>query len=256
MDQYDKANVLLSRLSRIDATQGIPLHMSEYKVSSQNGENGILLEMIKRIFNEEEKEIQEGTFLEFGASTGAENNLAFFADWLRWSGTFIEGDRNSFISLSRKYRYSSTVQCLNEYVTKENINTILTSDVDVLSIDIDSVDYYVWQAVERNPKVVVIEYNSSLPLGKKTVVSENVLSWDGTTAYGASVEAYVSLGKTKGYSLVHTDITGVNAFFVLNKYAHLFEEEINNPAVRGPNYYFQSRAHRDSFDMQKFITLD
>jgi hypothetical protein len=38
--------------------------------------------------------------------------------------------------------------------------------------------------------------------------------WDSTTGYGASLAALEQLGREKGYRLAHTELAGVNAFFV------------------------------------------
>lgn len=71
MNQYDRANILLSKLK----SDEVPLHLSEYQVSSQNGENGIILEIIKRVFKYQNRDINSGTFLEFGCESGKETNL-------------------------------------------------------------------------------------------------------------------------------------------------------------------------------------
>lgn len=58
---------------------------------------------------------------------------------------------------------------MHEFIKKDNINQIFadnnfTGEIDLLSIDIDGNDYYVWEAIDIvSPRVVVIEYNSKIP---------------------------------------------------------------------------------------------
>jgi hypothetical protein len=54
------------------------------------------------------------------------------------------------------------------FITAENINELIgdwgTGEIDLLSIDIDGNDFYVWQALKViNPRVVVIECNWKFP---------------------------------------------------------------------------------------------
>lgn len=253
MSQYFYADTLLNRLNN---EKDLPLLRSEYSVSSQNGENGILLEIIKRIFKFENKAIEDGTFFEFGASDGAETNMGFFVDWLDWEGIFIESDPELFFKLNRKYKYSTNIKCYSDFVTKHNVNNYITDNLDVLSIDVDGDDYYIWEAVEKQPKIVCVEYNSALPLGQKTIVKEGMI-WGPpyTTGYGVSIEALQDLSIKKGYVLVHTNLTGVNSFFVLDKYSHLFPESVS-PKIHGPNHGLVSYSHIEETDMSKFITLE
>ena len=64
-------------------------------------------------------------------------------------------------------------------------------------------------------ELVVIEYNAALDAGARLVKPlADVSGWDETDYYGASLGALRSLGETKGYTYVHTDLAGANAFFV------------------------------------------
>jgi hypothetical protein len=54
-------------------------------------------------------------------------------------------------------------------VTRENVNDLLrpeddTREINLMSIDIDRNDYWVWAALDvLSPRVVVIEYNATWP---------------------------------------------------------------------------------------------
>src|SRR5262249_11752795 len=70
------------------------------------------------------------------------------------------------------------------------------------------------------PRVVVVEYNGAYPPPQRWVMKENPdYRWNGTTYYGASLASLTALAREKGYSLVGTNATGVNAFFVLAELA-------------------------------------
>jgi hypothetical protein len=92
---------------------------------------------------------------------------------------------------------------------------------DVLSIDVDGNDYWIWSAIDRyRPRVVVIEYNGDLAPGSEQVMPYTPgFRWDHSSGYGASLGALEALAAEKGYVLVHTESAGVNAFFVRSELA-------------------------------------
>ncbi len=191
------------------------LRAFERQVYSQNGEDGIIQEILYRIGT------SRGFFLEFGVESGIECNCARLALEEHWDGVFIESDETHFKELRNRYRDFKGVQCVNACVTSLNIETLLEAnhvppDFDLLSIDIDGNDYWVWSAITRwHPRIVVIEYNAALPPTQKRVMQENINHrWDGTSYYGASLASLAALGREKGYELVATNSRGVNAFFV------------------------------------------
>ena len=77
----------------------------------------------------------------------------------------------------------------------------------------------IWEAItDYYPRVVVIEYNSSLPPTESRVVPYNpeIFIVD-TNYFGASLLALQNLGHTKGYTLLGCDGNGVNAFLCKNE---------------------------------------
>lgn len=103
-------------------------------------------------------------------------------------------------------------------ITAENINAIFTDagipqTFDLLSIDIDGNDLWVWKALTFQPRVVVIEYNPRWPASKsRTVPYDPTRRWDGTNYYGASVLALTRLAHEKGYDRIAS--TRSNLIFV------------------------------------------
>ena len=105
-------------------------------------------------------------------------------------------------------------------ILPENINLIfehyqIPRRPDLLSIDIDGNDYWVWKALTYRPRVVVIEFNGALPPEAKcTVPYDPDFRHDGTDYYGASFALLCQLGREKGYAPV-CQLMGLNIFFVL-----------------------------------------
>lgn len=113
------------------------------------------------------------------------------------------------------------MKTLQSFVTPENINQLFTdagvpADFDVLSIDIDSIDYFVWEGLtEYTPRIVIVEYNSAIPATEEYIAPrDEAIKLSGTSDEGASLLAYERLAKRKRYQLVYTELSGSNAFFI------------------------------------------
>jgi hypothetical protein len=183
------------------------LRSYERQVYSQGGEDGVLQRIFECIGTESEY------FVEFGAWDGRHlSNTAHLRLDHGWSGLLLEGSSE---------RHCEPVR--EEFVTVENIHSLferyrVPERFDLLSIDIDGNEYWVWQALrDFHPRVVVIEYNVFFGTAvSKTMPYDPDHAWDKTYFHGASLAALRKLGREKGYSLVHTDSFAPNAFFVAN----------------------------------------
>jgi len=223
------------------------LRYFEASVYSQNGEDGIIEEIFRRL------KIDRGVFVEIGAEWGMECNCARLAREEGWSGYFIEGDPRVFEGLKANYRAFPNVSCINAWVTADNIEALLAahgvpSEPQLLTIDIDGNDYWVWRSIEAwRPMVVAVEYNASYPPPQRWVMARNDEHvWKGTSYFGASLASLEALGESKGYSLVGTDSRGVNAFFVRSDLFDpgLFLVEGAAYHYSPPRYGFFGRGHR------------
>jgi hypothetical protein len=193
------------------------LNRYEYRVHSQNGEDGIIAEIFNRI----------GTtnkfFVEFGAGSGVENNTAFLLI-KGWSGLWIESDRSRFKAIYQKFAFlmGRSLKAVNIFINTDNIESILQEndvpqEFDLLSVDVDGNDFWMWNAISWfKPRVVVIEYNSIFPPDIDWVIkyNQNFKRVGYTSFFGASLKALEKLGTRKGYTLVACDLRGINAFFV------------------------------------------
>jgi hypothetical protein len=207
----------------------------EQRVFSQNGEDGVIAELLARVG------VSSRWFVEFGIGPGVEGNCVLLADVFGWSGLFLESDDDDFRALEQKYATNERVRTIRAAVTPDNVNDLLGSngaphDIDVLSIDIDGHDYWVWRAIRSfTPRVVVIEYNSSLDPDSQLVKPlEASEPWDGTTYYGASLGALCAVANDQGYTFVYTDLCGVNAFFVRDDLVSAVG--VTDHPVRAPNF--------------------
>jgi hypothetical protein len=191
----------------------------EAQVYSQGGEDGIIQEIFRRIGT------TNRIFCEFGAADGVENNTALLVT-LGWGGLWMDGDGSAVERARIRYAAAVAEGRLNiqrQFINAENIEGLMTGaglppDLDLLSVDIDRNDFYVWNAISNyRPRVVVIEYNAMFPPGVDWVIPYDADAWwNGTSSFGGSLSAFERLGRTKGYSLVAASLTGANAFFVRN----------------------------------------
>lgn len=235
-----------------------PLGPFELRVFSQNGEDGVLAEILTRIG------VGDCFFIEFGVESGREGNCVYLADVAGWRGLFMECDDTHFKNLALKYRANDRVRTTNAIVTPDNVEELFAkADVppepSVLSIDVDGDDYWIWEAIESyRPRVVIIEYNSALDPDRKLVQPRNLnAGWDGTDYYGASLGALQELGRRKGYQLVHTDLCGVNAFFVREDLSDKrFPSAGEIPVVGCPNYFQRAYHHPVDPHGRHYLDLD
>jgi hypothetical protein len=225
----------------------------EASFTSQNGEDGVIQEIIRRIG------APTRYFIEIGASA-EEANCLLLADALGWHGLFVDGNALQAWRLKRKYQNSDAVAAHLRVITPTNINEVLDADgippdVDVLSIDVDGNDYWLWDALTiRRPRIVIVEYNSSIASESVSVQPYRLRGWDSTSHFGASLGALRRLGSSKGYRFVHADLSGTNVFFVRRDIAgdeFLPEDEV---AHRPTNYHLMGRTHRLPAKEQTYIT--
>ncbi|RLA13432.1 MAG: hypothetical protein DRQ59_05345 [Gammaproteobacteria bacterium] len=192
------------------------LECAERSVYSQHGEDGVIQALLSHF------PVRERFVVEFGAYDGVcmSNSRHLIADH-GWSAFLIEANDRFYSGLERCYSGNDRVKLHKGFVTEENINVLfqeaeVPEEFEVLSIDIDSIDYYVWRALTQfRPKIVIIEYNSALPVDEEYVVpKDDALRLGGTSQEGASLLSLYKLGLAKGYHLVYGELSGANLFFI------------------------------------------
>ena len=224
----------ISEPIKLDKNNNFNISKFGIKIYSQNEEDGILLYILKHIG------IKTKKFVEIGVENGTECNTTNLLKNFNWKGIQIEGNKKLYndakIQLKKILgKKINNLKLLNSFITKENINKIIKKnlecdinfkeEIDLLSIDIDGNDFWIWKSIECiEPRLVIIEYNSFLgPYASTTIKYNPKFSWDhinNKAYYGASLKALEKLGKQKNYKLIGVDNNGVNAFFVRNDLAN------------------------------------
>ncbi|MCJ8151395.1 hypothetical protein [Shinella sedimenti] len=191
-----------------------------YRVFSQWNEDGILQYLLRRIGS------HNNTFIEIGVGDYSEANTRFLVQKDNWRGLIVDSDMEALDRFTNMgMRWKTNVDVKAAMVTSENINDIIGDagyggDIDIFSLDIDGMDYWVWKEISIiSPRIVVCEYNAlfgpdaavTVPYDPSFDRRERHYTW---TYAGASLGALKSLAAEKGYTLVTCNSGGNNAFFV------------------------------------------
>ena len=194
-------------------------------VYSQNGEDGIIEELLKRL------NIKNGWVCEFGAWDGINLSNTFnLVKNNKFNAVFIEGDKNKYKDLLNTVEKYPNIIPINAYVDHNNTNnsldnllkqTMIPYDFDILSIDIDSYDYQVWKSLKMyKPKLVIIEINFSVKVNNKEWIHtpDKYMSTGFKPTYDLGIE--------KGYKFVlHTG----NMFFIREDLFDILNIKYDNP---------------------------
>lgn len=216
-------------------TNNLPsFNTTGFKVFSQFEEDGKLLYIFSILG------MGNKTFVDLGSNDCVNSNCANLAVHFNWKGLFVDGDKN-LIEIGKKFYkktpnfWSYKPKFVHAFLTKKNVNYIIQSEgfegeIELLSIDIDGNDYWIWESLEIiQPKVVIIECQLAFGLEEKVIpyredFKEDVRNSDN---YGASALALQKLGKQKGYRLVGANECGNNLFFIKNGLAEVQLPEVS-----------------------------
>jgi len=179
------------------------LRAHEARHYSQNGEDGVI-DCLLRLVGATNR-----FYVEIGSSEGEECNTR----WLReqgWSGVMLD-----------RVHEDPRIPVYRELVTVENLAPLFAKygvprEFDLLSIDVDGNDYWLWKAAGTayRPRVAVIEYNNQVPHDVSvTMPYDPAFQWTGQPSAGQSLLALRNVSESMGYSLVYA--SAPNAFVVL-----------------------------------------
>jgi hypothetical protein len=152
-----------------------------------------------------------------------------------WSGAWIDGSADQFEKINKNLAFllhEGRLKARYSFITAENIESLFKelgapAKFDLLSIDIDGNDYWIWKAIEAyRTAACVVPYDP-------------YKIWDGTNYTGAGLKALENLGREKGYSLVGCNYTGVTSFFVRNDLVggHFAEPFTSENYFEPPRYF-------------------
>ena len=200
----------------------VPNNWDDYgfRVFSQNNEDGILQYIIHHT------ELPQKNFIEFGVEDYSECNTRFLLLHNNWSGLVMDGNKEWMKAIKNQDIYwKRTIEAKGAFITKENINRLITESgfegkVGILSVDIDGNDYWVLESIDCiDPQILICEYNSIF--GTKERVSipykDDFYRMDAHFSglyWGASLAAFTWLANKRGYKLICINNIGNNAFFV------------------------------------------
>jgi len=197
-----------------DLPAPLALQMRRFRLRSQNEEDGIILALL------DATGVRTRRFVEIGCG-GTGGNSATLAHDLGWSGLMIDASKQAVRMATHEFRSNPGVAILRACVTSDDVNDLLQAhgfggEVDLLSIDIDSADYWVLDAISAcTARVLVIEYNAwfgatrsiTLPNAPQPKIRPREY-------FGASLAALTKAADRRGYRLVLCEHSGVNAFFI------------------------------------------
>jgi hypothetical protein len=212
-----------------------------FNIRSQFGEDGIIEAALQCLPE------RDNWCVEFGAWDGEQySNTWNLIHNHGFNAVLIEADETKFSQLVENKKHNKGVYCLKTTVDFKGQNkldihlsqTPIPINFDFLSIDVDGIDYHIWDSITKyRPKLVIIEINPSIPTGVEFIQPR-----DKNIYQGSSITSTVKLAATKGYDLIGT--TDCNAMFVDNIYFNNFRIYDNRPEVLYDNskyltYLFQ-----------------
>ena len=208
-----------------------------FQVNSQFEEDGLLLYVFSLLGFGNRK------CVEICAGEGRECNTSNLILNHGFTGLLFDGDAAN-ITRARDYfachpatRYNPP-SCVHTWITAENIASLVadagfSGEIDLLSIDLDGNDWWIWRALDTvTPRVVITEFNHLWgPEPALTVPYDSafkaVFTQYGSDYAGATLAAFVKLGRLKGYRLVGVNRISTNAIFVRNDIPHFLLPEIH-----------------------------
>ncbi len=215
-----------------DLPQPFALAAKRFQLRSQFEEDGIILALLEHIGHGTRR------FVEIGSGRSGGNSAALAFD-CGWRGIMIDASERAIEGVQRNFALNPGVESLCAKVMPENINELLasrgyTGEIDVLSLDIDSYDYWVLEALSVcQPRLLICEYNAAFgPSRAVTIPYPQPLEGTPKGYHGVSLAALVLAARRKGYRLVLCEYSGVNAFFLRNDLAPEIPEFPSERAFR------------------------
>ena len=225
-------NLIISN-SRKEYENFKKIEEAEVKVFSQNGEDGIIDYLIKKL------RISKPNFIEIGIGDYSEANTRYIYETNYGKGIVVDLIEDLKEKVSKNVSiWRGNLEIIEKKVNSKNINDLFKKidfPLDVVSIDIDGVDYWVIKNLKpKISKIFILEYNAVF--GSKLEISiPDHDNFDRSKAhysnlyYGASLKAYVNLMRKKGFYFLGVNKLRNNAFFINEEFSkENFFPEIEN----------------------------
>ncbi|MBA3830214.1 MAG: hypothetical protein H0X33_14840 [Taibaiella sp.] len=190
-----------------------------HNIHSQNGEDGLTMEIFNRLA------IDPKEVCEYGAHDGKFCSNTRY--WLEQGahGVLVEADEDLYLKCQANSE-DVNADVYWSMVVPDTVNLMVPPDLDLWSLDTDGAnDYFCFKAYAGMAQVVIVEVNSGY------------LPMDDRLEDGANYSAMLKLGIEKGYFLVaHTG----NLVFVLNEYRDKFPEIVGDGISNWQEYFLSS----------------
>ena len=178
-----------------------------FNVYSQFGEDGIIAKIFQII------KIRHNVCIDLGSWDGVHYSNVCNLYRNGWKAILIEGNKKKFDELERNIRWYDCI-AINEWVKNADIINRYTK-IDLLSVDIDGNDYFILKDLKSRPRVLICEYNPTIPPFMNMIAKKN-------SNFGCSALALKTMAKSKGYTLIA--MTESNCIFVLDELVHKFSD--------------------------------
>ena len=234
------------------------LNEVDFKVFSQNGEDGIIDYLLFSL------QIEKPKFIEIGVGDYYESNTRFLFERSSGDGLIIDIIDNLQKRVEKNIRlWKGNLKILNRKIDSENILATLKEfnffdNIDLFSIDVDGIDYWILEKMPKKfCKLIVAEYNPyfgsnleiSVPNDKNFDRSKYHHS---NLCYGASLKSIINLLYKKGFVFLGTNLFKNNAFFVNSDFKdNLFLEIPNNNELNS----FTNASFRESRDINNKLNF-
>jgi hypothetical protein len=196
----------------------------DYKIFSQNGEDGIIDYFLYTL------NIENPKFVEIGIGDYSECNTRFLFERTSCKGLIIDNLNDLQNRVARNIKlWKSDLTIVETSVNSKNILNILKKNnfeenIDLFSIDIDGIDYWVLKELPVNfSKIAVIEYNAIFGPDLEVTVP-NIDNFNRAKyhyshlCFGASLKSLINLMTKKNFIFLGTNLTRCNAFFISKDY--------------------------------------
>jgi hypothetical protein len=223
---------------------------TEVKIFSQNGEDGIIDYLTHKL------KVDKKNFVEIGVGDYRESNTRFLYNRYHPKGLIIDCIEDMKRKVKRHVNFwKGDLRVCNQKIDSENILDLLNNscnyEIDLFSIDIDSIDYWIIKKLKNNiSKIFVAEYNPVFGAELEITVP-NISGFERSKyhysylCYGMSLKALINLMDQKGYYFIGTNLQKINAFFILKEFKK--EDFFKNIKIKSLDHYTNSNI-RDSRD--------
>lgn len=196
----------------------------DYKIFSQNGEDGILDYLLYQL------KIEKPKYIEIGVGDYTESNTRFIFERCSPKGVIVDCLENLEEKIKKNFSlWKSELKIVNDFVNPNNIIKIMReadtlNNLDIFSLDIDGIDYWILKELPKDfSKIAIVEFNPIF--GKNLKVSvPNITNFDrkkyhySNLCFGMSLQAAIEIMNEKNFYFVGTNLLRNNAFFISKNY--------------------------------------